>query len=203
MISRSEPLELKVHLEDGKYVVSHPESNSFVESTSLDQAYRQMAELLKTISFTGGNVREGTREALLGDFRTLASPMRTGVMEDLSLSYWISLAAKTAYVATIGVVVITLMAAGGFMFLRPYLIAAVKNQIGPAALARKFESIDPDARALYQENLSIIVDFLQPLAVTVRPLVSAAMPPPAEIRSSGMAPAPEAREKAKQPPSSR
>jgi hypothetical protein len=203
MESRSEPLALKVRLEDGKYVVSHPESNSFVESRSLDQAYRQMSELLKTSSSMEGNAQEGTREALLGEFRAPAGSMRTRIIEDLSLSYWISLAAKTAYVATVGVVVVTLLAAGGFMFVRPYLAAAVKNQIGPAALARKLESMDPDKRAIYQENLSIIVNSLQPFAATIRPLIAAAIPPPAEIRSSGMAPVLEAREKARQSPSSR
>jgi hypothetical protein len=172
-----DPLLFEVRRESGKFVVSHPALNLFVEAESLDKAYRQITDLIES---SGRDARRQDRlwGSLLAEIGSLAGELRVwfGQKKFVRSRSLLVLAMKTTFVVFIGAVVMGLLGITTFSLLRPQIKAAIKNQIGPAALAQKASSMDPVAQAFYQRNFQTIANSLVPYASSIRPLVAAAMP---------------------------
>ena len=183
-----DPLSLEVRHESGKFVVSHPALNIFVEAETLDKAYRQITELIENHPHNA-NRQDMRWNWALTEFYSLARSLRTWLGQHNLMWSLIVLASKTTVVVIVGATVIALMGITMFSLFKPQITATIKNYIGPAALARKVSSIDPVDQALYQENLQVIVNFLLPFANSIRPLVAAATSAPSqETRPESSAP---------------
>jgi hypothetical protein len=170
-------LLFEVRRESGRFVVSHPALNLFVEAESLDKAYRQITDLIE-----GSGRDAGRQDMLWGSLLavgSLAGELRVWLGQKKFVRSLLVLAMKTTFVVFIGAIVIGLLGITTFSLLRPQIMAAIKNQLGPAALAQKVGSMDPVAQTFYQRNFQTIANSLVPYASSIRPLVAAAMPEPA------------------------
>ena len=183
-----DPLSLEVRRESGKFVVSDPKLGLYVEAETLDKAYRQITELIK--SNARGNDRQDKRwNWALTELYLMARSMVTWFGRRQFMRAFLVLATKTALVTFVSVTVVALMGITTFSLFKPQIAASIKNRLGPAALAKKVSSISPADQMLYQQNLEVIVDFLLPFAHSVQPLVAAAMQEPGQgARPENIAP---------------
>ena len=159
-----DPLSLDVRHQSGKFVVSHPALNLFVEAESLDKAYRQIRELIES------HDHAATRQDARSDWKP-AWVGRQRLMWSLLV-----FATKTAVATFVSVTIIALMGITTLSLVQAQSKASIRDSIRLHALARKVESIDPAKRARYQKELQTVVDFLTPFAISIRSLTTAALP---------------------------